>query len=256
MILRRIKAHIEKENWFAVGIDFFIVVIGVFIGLQVANWNEWRTERDTEREILLNIYGDLVESSAAQARDVRFLEQQISDQSLVLRSLDACKVEPEDAAIFERGIATLGWMNAPRHNSRTFQELTAAGRYDLISNDALARDLTELQSVVEWRGGVYDYVTNVIAHNREKIDQHVRYRIDRTIENPFVPNHPGSVDYDIETLCGIEGVANAISAIQYETQDRADAYRGILDYYEAILPKIETELQSRWNTDLKEETIP
>ncbi|MEM7006981.1 MAG: hypothetical protein AAF498_13975, partial [Pseudomonadota bacterium] len=107
MIFRRIKAHIEKENWFAVGIDFFIVVIGVFIGLQVANWNEWRAERDTEREILLNIYGDLVESSAAQARDVRFLEQQISDQSLVLRSLDACKVEPEDAAIFERGIATL-----------------------------------------------------------------------------------------------------------------------------------------------------
>lgn len=37
MILRRIKSHVEKENWFAVGIDFAIVVIGVFVGLQVAN---------------------------------------------------------------------------------------------------------------------------------------------------------------------------------------------------------------------------
>jgi hypothetical protein len=45
MIFRRIKAHIEKENWFAVLIDFLIVVVGVFIGLQVANWNEARGER-------------------------------------------------------------------------------------------------------------------------------------------------------------------------------------------------------------------
>ena len=42
MLFRRIKAHVEKENWFAVGVDFAIVVIGVFIGLQVANWNEAR----------------------------------------------------------------------------------------------------------------------------------------------------------------------------------------------------------------------
>ena len=37
MILRRLKDHVEKENWFAVVIDFCIAVIGVFIGIQVAN---------------------------------------------------------------------------------------------------------------------------------------------------------------------------------------------------------------------------
>ena len=44
MLFRRIKAHVEKENWFAVFLDFCIVVVGVFIGLQVANWNEARSE--------------------------------------------------------------------------------------------------------------------------------------------------------------------------------------------------------------------
>ena len=39
MIFRRVKAHIENENWFAVFIDFLIVVVGVFVGIQVANWN-------------------------------------------------------------------------------------------------------------------------------------------------------------------------------------------------------------------------
>lgn len=32
MILRRITEHVKTENWFAVGIDFVIVVIGVFVG--------------------------------------------------------------------------------------------------------------------------------------------------------------------------------------------------------------------------------
>ena len=39
MILRRITEHVKAQNWFAVGIDFTIVVAGVFIGIQVANWN-------------------------------------------------------------------------------------------------------------------------------------------------------------------------------------------------------------------------
>ncbi|MFK8030119.1 MAG: hypothetical protein AB8G18_07755, partial [Gammaproteobacteria bacterium] len=59
MIFRRVKAHIEKENWFAVFIDFIIVVIGVFIGLQVANWNDALGERQRETQILRNIATDL-----------------------------------------------------------------------------------------------------------------------------------------------------------------------------------------------------
>lgn len=39
MILRRLTEHVKAQNWFAVAIDFVIVVMGVFIGIQVANWN-------------------------------------------------------------------------------------------------------------------------------------------------------------------------------------------------------------------------
>ena len=48
MILRRITKHVRDQNWFAVGIDFCIVVIGVFIGIQVANWNDARSQRALE----------------------------------------------------------------------------------------------------------------------------------------------------------------------------------------------------------------
>ena len=40
VLLRRITEHIKAQNWMAVGLDFIIVVVGVFIGIQVSNWND------------------------------------------------------------------------------------------------------------------------------------------------------------------------------------------------------------------------
>ena len=48
MLFRRVLQHVKDQNWTAVGIDFVIVVVGVFIGLQVANWNDARSDRQTE----------------------------------------------------------------------------------------------------------------------------------------------------------------------------------------------------------------
>ena len=36
MLLRRVMQHVKDQNWFAVCIDFLIVVVGVFIGIQVS----------------------------------------------------------------------------------------------------------------------------------------------------------------------------------------------------------------------------
>jgi hypothetical protein len=42
MILRRLTDHIREQNWTAVAMDFVIVVLGVYVGLQVNLWNEAR----------------------------------------------------------------------------------------------------------------------------------------------------------------------------------------------------------------------
>lgn len=45
MILRRITKHVKDQNWFAVGLDFFIVLAGILIAFQITNWNEAKSER-------------------------------------------------------------------------------------------------------------------------------------------------------------------------------------------------------------------
>ncbi|MGK2924785.1 MAG: hypothetical protein ACSLE2_04120 [Lysobacterales bacterium] len=49
MILRRVIAHFRNQEWTAIALDFVIVVVGVFVGIQVANWNEERKTRMVER---------------------------------------------------------------------------------------------------------------------------------------------------------------------------------------------------------------
>jgi hypothetical protein len=58
MLLRRIIAHLREQEWTAFAIDFVIVVIGVFLGIQVANWNESWLEQQREKAYLVALQED------------------------------------------------------------------------------------------------------------------------------------------------------------------------------------------------------
>ena len=45
MILRRLTDSFRKQDWFTVAVETLIVVLGVFLGLQVNNWNAARVMR-------------------------------------------------------------------------------------------------------------------------------------------------------------------------------------------------------------------
>lgn len=55
MILRRLSASLRAQNWGAVTIEFVIVVVGVFIGVQAANWNQARLERRATERLLTEL---------------------------------------------------------------------------------------------------------------------------------------------------------------------------------------------------------
>src|SRR5262245_52967687 len=88
MLLRRVTEHVRAQNWTAVALDFVIVVVGVFIGIQVANWNDARAFNDREKGLLIELRAEIERSiedttalkayfegvSAAGERALDFLE--------------------------------------------------------------------------------------------------------------------------------------------------------------------------------------
>lgn len=65
MILRRVVHRLKQQEWTAIAIELVLVVLGVFIGIQVSNWNEVRKEHSLEAvyldRIAQDIRGDIVE---------------------------------------------------------------------------------------------------------------------------------------------------------------------------------------------------
>lgn len=52
MILRRLSSNLKSQNWVAIGIEFLLVVLGVFFGIVAANWNQERLAKRETAELL------------------------------------------------------------------------------------------------------------------------------------------------------------------------------------------------------------
>ncbi|WP_425411070.1 hypothetical protein [Hyphococcus sp.] len=78
MLLRRVTEHVKAQNWFAVFLDFVIVVVGVFIGIQVANWNDARLQRHTEREFLVQLRNEIAESVRVLEFQSRYVNEVVA----------------------------------------------------------------------------------------------------------------------------------------------------------------------------------
>lgn len=74
MLLRRVIEHVKAQNWTAIALDFVIVVVGVFVGIQVSNWNERLAFENREQALLYELRGEIAQNMAdAQSKGEAFL---------------------------------------------------------------------------------------------------------------------------------------------------------------------------------------
>ena len=74
MLLRRISDHVKAQNWTAIAIDFVIVVVGVFIGIQVSNWNEGRQNENRTQNYYSRLIDDLDSERRALVARLDYME--------------------------------------------------------------------------------------------------------------------------------------------------------------------------------------
>lgn len=108
MILRKLTANLKTQNWTAVAIDFVIVVLGVFVGVQASNWNQARIDRAQTQRLLMRIEPEIdqIITFADGTRDYyatsrRFAEtafaawhgdRQVSDNDFVIAAYQASQI--------------------------------------------------------------------------------------------------------------------------------------------------------------------
>ncbi len=134
MLFRRISAHLKRQDWFAVGLDLTIVVVGIYIGLQVDAWNSTRHDRVVEREYLERLLFDMEESLEAQRVSKSLFDASIvaTDYIAGIQRAGTFDNVDEDRLIF--GLNSVGWVIPPVTNMGTIRELQSTGNISLIED--------------------------------------------------------------------------------------------------------------------------
>ena len=144
MILSRIIEHVRAQQWTAIAIDFVIVVVGVFIGIQVSNWNAERIERQEEIVYLKAMEEDVSWSIESLENLTDMMERQSeARQALYAYCADPdATIDPVDRDRYiSIGLFHFAYMNI---RQVTYDALKGSGRLDAIGSPAL---ITALQSM-------------------------------------------------------------------------------------------------------------
>ena len=67
MLLRRITGHLKSQNWTAIFLEFVIVVVGVFVGLQAQNWSAERVDKQRLLRIVTALKVDMADARRVES---------------------------------------------------------------------------------------------------------------------------------------------------------------------------------------------
>jgi len=135
MILRRVIEHVGKQQWTAIWIDLVIVVVGVFIGIQVSNWNEARVTNRRAAEFTEQLTADLREEAWGSQLLVEYNRDVLANAERAAAALSG-KTVLSDAALLVSAYRATQYKQKLRRRS-TYDELTSTGSIGLIHNREL-----------------------------------------------------------------------------------------------------------------------
>jgi hypothetical protein len=134
MILRRVMAHFQKQEWAAIAIDFVIVVLGVFIGLQVQEFAVERDRQKSERAYLKRLHGEIEQLLETRARYDRERTTFSVDLLGAIRVLSDANVTAPLSTGQCDAIVGSAHTTVPPAELPTVAELLSAGRLDHLSS--------------------------------------------------------------------------------------------------------------------------
>ena len=244
MLLRSITKHVKDQNWFAVALDFIIVVFGVFIGMQVSNWNEIRSDRKLESIYLQRLYDDVSLSIRRNEGSVDFMERHAQYGSLILDVLDRCEIDPSEADTFASGIFLAGKITPPVFLRSSIDELKSTGKFDVIRNMDVRRIIAELLETIEFRSVIDQKVFLRATDAVSEIERKVIVTQTEAI-NPAGDITADRVIYDLPTLCQDQTFKHAISTTRSLTFSSIYFTNDIIALQKQALVLLEAELSSQ-----------
>jgi hypothetical protein len=251
MLLRRVIEHVRNQNWFAVAVDFLIVVVGVFIGLQVQDWNDSRQRAKEEQKLLNRLLaesGSLLKVHERELGSLKSLEDVVTAINPVLFSLAPSRALTEGECRFILGSHVI---RRPSDELIVLDELIDTGRFDFLQDSGLKTSLRDYLLLRERGRAHYGEVINELfrLHSRFPELLAIELRPDSTDEDGQAGGLSGE-GFRWSRKCNVDGM-RASPAFLNEYADnlsRLGSVTRFVDQRRARLQAINEKLQTLTRT--------
>jgi len=202
MILRRLIANLRSRDWGAVLIEIMILVVGVFLGLQVDNWNDDRKAAAEGRYYTQRLADELAESVGRLDRSIADGRAVIEASGRAQRAIRDGAIDTDHPESFTADLMAVTWMAEVDIVDGAIEELRTTGRMGVIGNrqirEALSRYYRTLQS----------------ARSQEETSNRgwtlALVDVFREVGVTLEPDKTGQYSVDVSSLNGDERVARAL----------------------------------------------
>ena len=136
MMFRRFLQRLKQHQWGAIATELAIVIIGVFIGMQVSNWNEDRETNQKAAVFTVRLIDDLRKEAWGYQYLIEYNRETNANQRRVLDAMVGKTTLSEEQFMISAYRATQYYYNNVRFRS-TFDELVSTGNIGLIGDEKL-----------------------------------------------------------------------------------------------------------------------
>ena len=137
MIRRHITGDLKDRHWLAMVADFLIIVVAVFAGIQLSNWNDARIASAKAQQMTEGLLADLRQEAWIYDYIIAYQEDVLASADTALRGLSGDEAVSNDAFLISAFRASqYTWWNRRR---AAFDDLVSTGAIDLIEDADLRK---------------------------------------------------------------------------------------------------------------------
>lgn len=245
MIINKLATALRRQDWFTVLLEVAIVVVGIFIALQVDDWNDARDAQTSEAQYLER-FTDEIELTIAHIRAERaFAGSSREAIENFTTQLYSSGVSDKDLVAATNGYLTTGAFFANfRPNRSTFDDLITTGNFDIIADEAIRAGLISLHA--RYDSARYTVESNIswVQQGEDRIYYGFdAFRYDVRTQRLFKDETQASLAEDIREN---RELLRRHAAFHYWLKDRSiELYDQVEPQAQAVLDLIQAEVESR-----------
>lgn len=243
MLLRRITQHMKNQNWFAVFLDFLIVVVGVFIGIQVANWNAERQIQNQENSLVERLYEEVKVVDIELDNYIKVHEKLLKQRTqfaLITNDEEACLTQTDTMINL---VLSVGDFPPPRFTLPIATQSLNTGELAIISSIKLRDEVQEIADEMIFLSRQWQRYIITVQGVEEQINMKSGLAIKSSRDKPLFSYEAYSIERfelltidqvcnDTETigsLAGLEVLQHIYVAYMLEVQESLEKYHNILE---------------------------